>query len=65
MKVNIKVYKEKEAYESDDTPNRALLKDTIGEALEYCKDKIRTSHKFIGFRIESTKGELKHKLHNQ
>ena len=65
MKVNIKTYTDRTGYETNAATNGEVQKGSIGEALKYCKAQIKGAEGFIGFRIESTKGELKHKLHNQ
>lgn len=59
MKVRIRKYDSKDAYNSNVEHSSEEIKGSISEALDYCKGIIsenKNNADFIGFRIETMKG---------
>ena len=64
MRVILKAYNDRESYK-EDISFRDKEMESIGAAIKEAKRHIRNSGNkqgFLGFKIYSTKGELKHKL---
>lgn len=65
MKVKVRVFNSKGQYKSGGDSDREENKDSIRKGIDFCREEMaQAGDRFIGFYIETLRGELKHKINN-
>ena len=65
MKVKVRVFESKDQYKRGGNSTREEFRDSIRKGIDFCREEMAsTGDNFIGFHIESLRGELKHKINN-
>lgn len=65
MKVRVKIFESKSRYKDGVEYDRKKNKDSIRQAIDFCREEMaEKGDSFVGFHIETLRGELRHKVNN-
>ena len=65
MKVRDKIFENKRRYKAGVEYDKEENKDSIKKAIDFCREEMANrGDDFVGFHIETLRGELKHKINN-